>query len=395
MSSLMITEVTVFTGTGDVLTNGRVRVDGGRITEVGSSLPIPGDAMVLRGQGQFLMAGFIDAHSHLGLVTVPERPELHPDAPFMAVQNAAMKLASGVTTVRDVGGLLHVDLALNRAIRRGLVPGPRMICSGQVVCPTGGHIHYFGREADGPDEVRKAVREQFRAGAHFAKIMISGGIANVGEDPDKLHMHEDEVRAAVAVAKENRTTVAAHIYPARGIRMAAECGVTSIEHAIGLEDAVLDVLVQHGVWVVPTQCVYQWMAENRGHWCAEEKASAAARVLEVKTPRLRNAIKAGVRIGAGTDCGRHFPPSDFATELVLLSRAGLTPEQVLLVATRENAELLGISNKIGTVEPGKVADLVLLGSNPLENLENARDVRMIIQGGQVIDPKALLKKGRV
>ncbi len=395
MDSLLIRDVTVFTGTGNLFLEGSVLLEKGRIKAVGRNIAAQKDTAVLEGCGRFLMAGFIDAHAHLALVDVPERPELHPDAPYMAAHHAALKLSSGVTTVRDMGGLLHVDLALRRAIQRGQVPGPRMICSGQVISPTGGHIHYFAREADGPSEIRKAAREQIKAGADILKIMVSGGIANVGEDPDKLHMHEDEVREVVAVAKEQKTVVAAHIYPSRGIQMAARCGVTSIEHAVDLDDQAITTLVQTGAWAVPTHCVYKHMAANAEKRISEEMAELAGRVYETKSLRLKEAVRAGVRIGVGTDCGRHFPPSDFKSELMLLHEAGMSTEGVLLASTIGNAKLLGLASSLGTVEVGKIADLVLLKGNPIDDLEKAGEVEKIIQGGQVLDPSALMKRGLV
>jgi imidazolonepropionase-like amidohydrolase len=137
------------------------------------------------------------------------------------------------------------------------------------------------------------------------------------------------------------------------------------------------------------------MADNDGNWLPEEKAEAARGVFEAKVPGLRKAIEAGVRIGAGTDCGRHFPQSDFFAELLLLQEAGMTAEQTLLAATRENARLLGILDHLGTVEVGKIADLVLLDGNPLEDLRHSRDVRLIIQGGQALDPTSLRCRGHL
>jgi imidazolonepropionase-like amidohydrolase len=388
MSTLVIRGASIFTGTGDLVPSGTVVIEDGRIRAVGQRAEEPRDAEVIDGSGQFLMAGLIDAHSHLALPDVPERPEPHPDTPFLSARAAAEKLASGVTTVRDVGGNNHVDLALRRAIDRGDVAGPRMLAAGRPIAATGGHIHYWAREADGPDEVRKAVREQIRAGADLIKLMLSGGSANVGEQPDRMQLQPDEIQAAVLEAREAGRRVAAHAHPARAIRAAAEAGVVSIEHGALLEDEAIEALVRCGTYLVPTQAVYQRIADNVDGW-PEEKARISWAIMDRKVPTLRRAIQAGVKIGVGTDSGRHFPAGAIADEMLQLAIAGLSPEQVLLAATRGNAELLGLQDEIGTVEVGKRADLVLLGGDPLADLSHLKDVRLVVRDGRPLDPQAL------
>jgi imidazolonepropionase-like amidohydrolase len=389
MSTLIIHGASIFVGNGDLLTGATLVVEDGRIRAVGQHVERPRDAEVIDGVGQFLMAGLIDAHSHLALPDVPERPEPHPDTPFLAARAAAEKLASGVTTVRDVGGNNHVDLALRRGIERGDVPGPRMLAAGRPIAATGGHIHYWAREADGPDEVRKAVREQVRAGADLVKLMLSGGSANVGEDPDRMQLQPDEIQAAVHEAREAGRRVAAHAHPARAIRVAAEAGVASIEHGALLDEEAIEALVRCGTFLVPTQAVYQRIADNVDNW-PEEKARISQAIMDRKVPTLRRAIEAGVKIGVGTDSGRHFPAGAITDEMRLLTQAGLSPEQVLIATTRGNAELMGLQDEIGSVEVGKRADLVLLGGDPLSDLKYLNEVRLVVRGGQHFEPRALL-----
>jgi len=384
----LIVGATVFTGTGAVLDHGAVLLDGSRIVRVDREVARPADASIIEADGQFLMAGLIDAHSHLALPDVPERPEPHPDTPFLAARAARLKLSAGVTTVRDVGGNNHVDLALRRAINRGDVLGPRMLAAGKPIAATGGHIWYWTREADGPDEVRKAVREQIKAGADLIKLMLSGGAANVGERPDRMQLKEDEIRAAVVEATESGRKVAAHALPSRAIQIAADAGVSSIEHGAFLDDAAIEALVRNGTYLVPTQAVYQRIADNVDGW-SEEKTRASQAIVAQKVPALRRAIEAGVKIGIGTDSGRHFPSNEIASELIVLSRAGLEPEAALLAATRGNADLLGLSDEIGTIEVGKRADLVLLSGDPRQDLERLRAVRLVISDGRVFDPRQL------
>ncbi|HEX8969860.1 MAG TPA: amidohydrolase family protein [Chloroflexota bacterium] len=385
---ILITGATVFTGAGAVLQPGAVLLTDSRIVAVEGEITAPPGATVVDARGRFLMAGLIDAHSHLALPDVPERPEPHPDTPFLAARAARAKLSAGVTTVRDVGGNNHVDLALKRAIDRGDVIGPRMLVAGKPIAATGGHIWYWAREADGPDEVRRAVREQIKAGADLIKLMLSGGAANVGERPDRMQLKEDEIRVAVAEATEAGRRVAAHALPSRAIQIAADAGIASIEHGAFLDEPAIEALVRNGTYLVPTQAVYQRIADNVDGW-SEDKARAAQAIVERKMPALRKAIEAGVKIGIGTDSGRHFPSNEIASELAVLGQVGLAPEAALLAATRGNAELLGIENEIGTIEVGKRADLVLLHADPRADIGQVRNVELIVRDGRIFNPREL------
>lgn len=387
--NLVISNATVFTGVGPLLRQTDVLVVDDRIAAIGRRLPLDPSAVNLDGQGSFVTAGLIDVHTHLALVKVPERAEPHPDTPFLAARGAREKLASGVTTVRDLGGINHVDLALRRAIARGDVPGPRMVAAGKVIAATGGHISYWAREADGATEVRRAVREQIKAGADVIKLMLSGGGANVGERPDLMQLQPDEIREAVMTATEGGRRVACHVHPSRGIRIAAEAGVVSVEHTLGLDDAAIEAVLKHSVWVVPTQAVYARIAANVDGW-PEAKAELSRRILDAKTLTLQQAIASGVKIGVGSDSGRHFPHDEIAAEMLALEEAGMTREQVLLAATKGNAELIGMLPEIGTIEVGKRADLVLFRSDPMADLDAIRGVRYVIRGGVVFEPSALL-----
>lgn len=371
-----------------MLQPGAVLLTDSRIVAVEGEITAPAGATVVDARGRFLMAGLIDAHSHLALPDVPERPEPHPDTPFLAARAARAKLSAGVTTVRDVGGNNHVDLALKRAIDRGDVIGPRMLVAGKPIAATGGHIWYWAREADGPDEVRRAVREQIKAGADLIKLMLSGGAANVGERPDRMQLKEDEIRVAVAEATEAGRRVAAHALPSRAIQIAADAGIASIEHGAFLDEPAIEALVRNGTYLVPTQAVYQRIADNVDGW-SEDKARAAQAIVERKMPALRKAIEAGVKIGIGTDSGRHFPSNEIASELAVLGQVGLAPEAALLAATRGNAELLGIENEIGTIEVGKRADLVLLHADPRADIGQVRNVELIVRDGRIFNPREL------
>jgi imidazolonepropionase-like amidohydrolase len=385
---------TVFTGTGDVLEHGTVVSEHGRIVDIGIEVSHQQDAEVIDVGGKFVMAGFIDAHTHLALWAPVERNEFQPETAFWAARAAREMLASGVTTVRDVGAVNYFDISMRDAIAKGELPGPRMLVSGKFIEPTGGHVHYWAREADGVEEVRKAVREQIHAGADVIKLMASGGAANVGENPDRMHMRPEEIEVAVIEASEAGKPVAVHAHPAKAIQACAEAGVTSVEHAKGLDAETIEAVLRHDMWIVPTQAVYKRMAENIDNH-AEEKAAIAQKVWEDKVPTITEAIKAGVKVGVGTDCGRHYPHSGFVGEMLCLADVGMSNEEVLLAATKGDAELLGLADEIGTLESGKRADMVVLGGNPLEDLNHAWKVETVVQGGVALLPADLLRVGVV
>ena len=384
----------VFTGIGDVVDGATVVVSDTRIVAIGFDASHEQDAHVVDASRRFIMAGFVDAHTHLALWAPAERGDFQTETPFWAVKAARVMLASGVTTVRDLGGVNHFDIALRDAIARGDVPGPRMLVSGKFIVPTGGHVHYWGREADGVEEVRKAVREQIHAGADVIKLMATGGAGNVGENPDRMHMRPEEIEVAVIEASEAGKPVAVHAHPAKAIRACAEAGVASVEHAKGLDAETIETVLKHDMWIVPTQAAYKRMADNIDN-LPEPIVAIAQKVWEDKVPTVREAIKAGVKIGVGTDCSRHYPHSGFVGEMMAIADAGMTNEQVLLAATKGDAELLGLSDEIGTLETGKRADIVVLGGNPLEDLNNAWKVELIVQGGVALQPQDLLQVGSV
>ncbi len=384
MSEVAIHDVTVFTGDGPVLEGASVVVRDGRIADVadhGGPISVGPDAVHVDGARGFLMPGLIDAHTHLTLHRGPEVPEPQPQTPFLSAWAAGRKLISGVTTARDVGGHGHVNIALARATAARLVPGPRIVAAGQAISATGGHIHYFCRQADGPIEITKAVREQIRAGAGVIKIMVTGGSANDDEDPERLQLQPDEIAAAVREATEAKLPVAAHAVTDRAARLCAQIGTASVEHGGELTEQTLELLKSTGTVLVPTVAVYRRMVADIDGW-GQQRAADVAEFTQQKEPSLRQAIALGVTIGVGTDCGRHFPHDAIADEMITLHELGMSTEAVLLAATRTNAALLGWQHEIGTVQIGKRADLVLFGGNPLDDLTALRAVQRVFVDGQ-------------
>lgn len=374
---ITLTNATIF-AEGRPRTKRAVRLDGDRITAITDAV-VEQEAVDL--EGAAVLPGLIDLHCHLcfhmqKLIDPP--PAL---VAFRAAHNARLKLSAGVTTVRDMGGIHHVDLLLRDAIRSGLVPGPRVVASGKVIAATGGHIWYWAREADGPDDMRRAVREQVKAGADVVKLMVSGGLADAGDDPERMDFTMDELRTAVETAHALGRKVAAHIHPAAVIRAAVACGVDSIEHGSFLDDEAIEALVAKRAVLVPTLSVYDRMAQTPDAHVDAARVAAAKRLYERKVAALRDAVAAGVTIAAGTDSGSHFPPGDIVTELELLHAVGIPADEVLRIATEVNASVLGMGNEIGRIAPGYVADLVIVRGAPWERLSDLRHVVAVVSRG--------------
>jgi imidazolonepropionase-like amidohydrolase len=381
VSRLLIKNATIFTGTVDVLTDCVITVEDQLITSIVPTAEHFGEDAAYDAAGMFVMPGLIDAHTHLTLHReAPERPEFHPATPFLSVRAAAEQLAAGVTTVRDVGGNCHVDIELRDAIDRGDVPGPRILAAGRPIAATGGHIHYFCHEADGPAEMQKAVRAEIKAGADLIKIMLTGGSANVDEQPSRLQLQPDEVIAAVTEAREASRPVAVHAHTSRAVRLAAQAGASSVEHGALLDDDGIEALLETGCVLVPTHAVYKSMAADDRH---PEQAASVAKLLETKQLVLAKAIQAGARIGVGTDSGRHFPQGRIADEMQALVEAGMSVDAVLRAATSGNAQLLGIDLQTGTLEKGKRADILILGRDPRVDMSALKDIRRVYSAGQL------------
>jgi imidazolonepropionase-like amidohydrolase len=347
---------------------------------------VPAQSKVIDVAGKTVMPGLIDAHTHL---TVYQDPALlsaggEGRAIMRGAFLARQALRAGITTMRDMGGYRYTDIDLRNAIAAGQVPGPRLLCSGKVISTTGGHIYYVSREADGPDEVRKAAREQLKAGADFIKVMCSGGVERVDESINALQLNMDEIRAAVGVAQDNGTVVAAHAHPARAMKEALLAGVTSIEHGSLLDEEVAGIMLKKKAFLVPTFSVYAAIA-NLGLPGLSDRAKF---VYESKKKSFKIALKRGVRWGVGTDSGAFSPMSSIVDELVITHGLGVSAAEVLQRVTAVNAELIGLKDT-GTLAVGKRADLIVVKGNPLKDLEVLRNVLMTICNGVVYDWSAI------
>ena len=298
-------------------------------------------------------------------------------------------LRAGVTSVRDMGGKDGIDLGIRDAIRSGLIPGPRMLASGRPICITGGQSWRFGREADGPDEVLKASREQIKAGADWVKFMATGGVLTPGVEPGSAQFNEDELRAGIHEAHKAGRRAATHAQGTQGILNALRAGIDSIEHGIFLDEETVSLMVKAEVPLVATlSAPHHILSKGIDAGIPAFAVDKTRRVKPFHIESVRMAREAGVRIAMGTDAGTPFNGhGQNLGELKHLVEVGFSPLEALESGTRIAAKVLGLEKELGTIEEGKLADLIVVGGNPLEEIEilcKAVAIRFIMQGGKWI-----------
>lgn len=374
-----------------------VAIEGARIVDVGTGLK--GDETI-DVSGRYLLPGLIDCHVHLGWAHIDiQRFVRTPPGLFYYEAMPGMRetLACGITTVRDASG---ADLGAKRAIEAGLIVGPRMQISIGMLSQTGGHGddwlpsggHAFGQPTaafpntvvDGPEEVRKAVRELVRAGADVLKVATSGGVLTPDDDPRHAHFQPDELAIMAREAKSAGLFMMAHAQGYDGIKNAIRAGFRSIEHGIFLDDEAIGMMLENGTWLVPTLLAPQGVlsAAERGVSIAPESLAKAEELVEIHRESVSKAIAAGVKIAMGTDC----PISPHGTnlgELSLLMDCGMSAGEALHAATQSAADLMGLGDQVGSLEPGKLADLVVVDGDPLDFPSLRDNIAQVWKGGEL------------
>ncbi len=372
-----------------------------RITAVEAGVVTPAGAAVIDLATATVLPGLIDCHVHIsarlpGRANATEAWLTHSDLD-RALEGASFgraMLLQGFTSARDVGGG-DETAALARAFAAGTLPGPRLWVSLEPLGPTGGHgdprngldpeLAHPGWEngiVDTPAEARLRVREHRRRGADLIKIMPSGGIASTGDDPRLQLMSDDEIAAVVETAHALGLKVAAHLYPAEAIQHAVRLGVDSVEHGSFADAEAFALMREHGTYLVPTLTVYDLFLDVAWHHPELLTPGTAAKELAYDPLPIRNlplAYRAGVKIAYGTDIGE----GDHSRELVLMARAGMSPMDAILAATRNAADLLGAADRVGSVQPGRFADLVAVAGDPLRDVTLLTHVRFVMKGGEV------------
>ena len=406
MSTLVLKNAVVIDGTGgDPIVNGSVALEGERIKEVlrGPSGQLPSDAQTIDCRNQTLLPGLIDGHVHLGAVdaNIMEQQRLyHPSMLVIRTLKVIQEaLDQGFTTVRDAGG---ADDGYREAQRQGLIPGPRMFVSGCALSQTGGHGDFrlptevrspsqdlagvATRICDGVDEVRRGAREQLRRGADFVKVMGGGGCMSPSDEIDTSQYSPDELRAAVFEAEAVGTYVAAHVYSSRSIRNCVSAGIRTLEHGNLMDEIAAKAIKDAGAFLVPTLVTYEMISRmGKSLGIPENNVRKINEARDRGLEALAIAKKLGLKIASGSDLlgpmQRHK-----GMELELKARV-LGPMGAIVASTKTNAELLKKEKDLGTIEAGKLADLILVQGDPLKDIailqQYQEKITLIIQGGRV------------
>ncbi|WP_371371499.1 amidohydrolase family protein [Sporomusa aerivorans] len=339
-----------------------------------------------------VMPGLIDPHVHLFLEGIPDAKarslrwkEDKETTLIRAVNNLTKTIRQGVTTVRDLGGPHGINVLLKKVVSQGVTAGPRIVTAGQAISITGGHFHYAGgREADGTDEMVKAVREQAKGGADCIKLMMTGSVNFVRQDAGVVELSLLEAQTAANEARRLNKTVAVHANGNDGVRQALAIGITTLEHGALIDQATLDLIVASGVYWIPTIVPFERMLDyGRNHQTKMLPAHGIETVLTNHQAMIRRAYQAGARIVAGTDAGAlGVGHGDMWREICLLSECGLPAGAALYAATGLAAQAIDMAGEIGTVEAGKRADLLVLADNPLADITNIKKVVKIFKDGK-------------
>ena len=400
-----------FDGKSDALVqNAVVIVQGDKIIDAASNLPVPSDAQVIDLGDATLSPGFMDAHTHLtadfsGNYNERRLQELDLNVSEHAIRATAFARATveaGFTTVRDLGSRFvgsheFVDVALRNSINKGVIAGPRMLVATKGIGATGGHFDptngfrdfLFRRESDftdgianGPDEIRKAVRFEVKNGADVIKAAVSGGVLSLGDEVDTPQLTPAEMTALVDESHRLRKKVAVHCHGDQAAREAIEAGVDSIEHGSFMKPETLTMMKKKGTFLTPTLMASEWIMGKLDNYppALQAKAKAAYRA---RSEMFRNAVKMGIKISFGTDAAV-FPHGQNAKEFKLMVDLSMKPIDALKSATANDAELLGIAQKVGTLEKGKLADIIAMPGDPTSDITATERVTFVMKEGKII-----------
>jgi imidazolonepropionase-like amidohydrolase len=408
--AIVLRAARLFDGKSNTLApNGVMIVQGDKITNVGSNLPAPEGAQVIDLGDATLSPGFIDAHTHLTAdFTDFNKRRLEElslnvaEQTLRAASYARATLEAGFTTVRDLGSRIvasreFVDVSLRNAINQGFIPGPRMLVATKGIGATGGHFDptsgfrdfLFGREsdytdgiADGPDEIRKAVRFEVKNGADVIKAAVSGGVLSLADEVDTPQLTPPEMAALVDEAHRLRKKVAVHCHGDQAARDAIVAGVDSIEHGSFVKPETLTQMKNKGIFLTPTLMAAEWIVSKIDKYPPPLQAKARAAVA-ARSDMFRNAVKMGIKISFGTDAAV-FPHGQNAKEFKLMVDLGMAPIDALRSATSNDADLLGLAQKLGTLEKGKLADVIAMPGDPTTDITATERVSFVMKEGKII-----------
>jgi len=390
--------------TGSYSSDQIIWIEDGKIKEIGKAADIapklPSGIRTIDLSSATVLPGLIDCHVHLTMAPNSMGPSgLHASYPRQALlgaRNARVTLEAGFTTVRNVAAFGYTDIALRDAINAGDIPGPRMLASGPALSITGGHgdQNFLGPQfafsddgvADGADVIHK-VRENIKYGADVIKFMATGGVLSEGDNPALEQYSPEEMKMIVETAHGLGRKVAAHAHGELGIRNAVLAGVDSIEHGSYINDEDIRLMKERGTYLVPTVYLQDWLMQNlQSLGLTPSNIEKARTVLPIAQKNLSHAFQSGVKIAFGTDAAV-YPHGLNAHEFEKMVQMGLPPLTAIQAATVNAADLLGWSDRVGTLEPGKFADIIAVDGDPIADVRILQNVRFVMKGGEVVRGK--------
>ena len=383
----------VFDGKGNLLENHGVLVDGERISRIAPIGEFEGySSEKIDTSAGTLLPGLIDCHVHLVYCGEADPKtsllKLGPGQIVMnAFENAQKTIRSGITAIRDLGGRDYLEFAVRDACNSGRQLGPTIMAAGKMICMTGGHGNVFGRIADGPDEVLKAVREQIHAGSDVIKLMATGGVMTPGVNPEDAHYTEEELRVGVDEGHRFHRTCASHAQGAAGILNAVRAGMDSIEHGIFMTQECLEAMLEKGTYLVPTLAAVNNIYLNRDNGIPAFIVEKTIRVRERHHQSIKMFYKAGGKIAMGTDAGTPFNiHGDNCQELKFMVELGISNSDAMQFSTASAADLMGLTDR-GQIEENFYADLLIVSGNPVEDISavaNQENHRSVIKNGSAV-----------
>lgn len=390
MSRTLFTNCHIVDVVAGAVAPGSILIEDGIILQAGAGVSDP-SAQVIDLNGRYVMPGLFNCHTHICLPPDPAVNYSRTDCQvtMLALDHLRQFLRTGVTFIRDVGGVNYIDVDIRNAAARGTVTAPDMQVSGKCICMTGGHGWQMGREADGADDCRKAAREQLKAGANWIKVMGTGGVMTEGVEPGSPQLNEDELRAAIEEGHKVGAKACTHSQGMTGIKNALRAGVDSIEHGFYMDDWCFDWMKEHDVYYVPTLSAMYWIKVNGvAAGIPEYAVRKVNATFEDHLTTFRNACRAGVPIVLGTDAGTPFNRHDkTAYEMILMTEAGMDVWDALRAGTITAARMCGVEKTHGSVEAGKRANLAVFAEDPSRNLETVMDCCMTVLGGEIVYQK--------
>lgn len=384
-----IKNVRIIDGKGGVIEKGNIVFEEQKIIKVTEGANHTDSDITIDGTGLTVLPGIIDCHVHLGMDCSPDpfaqiRNDTEASTAFKVCQQGKQLLEAGVTTVRSLGTRFNVDISYRNAISEGIVTGPRVYASGYLIAMTGGHGHAIGIEADGVDEVRKAARSQLKAGADVLKVMSTGGILTKGSRLGAAEFDEEEIRAVCIEAEKKGKLTSTHAIGLDGTKNALRAGISSIEHGHFVDDEVIELMLKNGTFLVPTLKAGIFIAKQPAATLPQFMMGRLQEMNEIQRVSFRKALKAGVKIALGTDAGC---PNNYhghvVDEMKLRMEDGMTPLQVISCATSMGAQCLNIYQELGSLEVGKLADIILVKGNPLDDIDNLKSIVQVYKGGRL------------